>query len=48
MKLHRKSEVGRNTIILTIVILLFLIAMAYVIWGSKPIMAGLIDKAFFG
>lgn len=48
MKLNKKSQetVGKHIIILGIVLLLVLIAMAYLIWQHKANMFTLIDKIF--
>ena len=48
MKLYKKSQetVGKHVLILGIVLLLVLIAMAYLIWKSKDYLFFYIDKIF--
>lgn len=49
MELHKKSQdtsIGRNIILLVIILLLVFGAMTYIIWISKDIMFAYIDKIF--
>ena len=46
MKLYKKSEIGRNTILTIIILLAVLIAMIIIIYQSKGSMSFYIDKFF--
>lgn len=46
MKIYKKSEIGRDTILKIIILLAVLLAVAFVIWELKGTLVSFLDKLF--